>query len=172
MGSCRAVSLPNHTFTGQAWSSKRLTSIVHILLPETDNCPSWISRGERMTVENISWSISTKECCRPWRGLNPRPPGLQPVGGDVVWRISRWPPWWWPSWILEWNDFSNSESLCCSDASHQVSAQSDFGGDVVWRISRWPKATMAAILDIGMDRFCEITRLSDPGAGPFLTQRM
>ena len=35
-----AVSLPNHTFTGQALSSKRLTSIVHILLPETDNCPS------------------------------------------------------------------------------------------------------------------------------------
>ena len=25
------VSLPNHTFTGQALSSKRLTSIVHIL---------------------------------------------------------------------------------------------------------------------------------------------
>ena len=35
-----AVSLPNHTFTGQASSSKRLTSIVHILSPETDNCPS------------------------------------------------------------------------------------------------------------------------------------
>ena len=34
------VDLPNHTFTGQTWSSKRLTSIVHILLPETDNCPS------------------------------------------------------------------------------------------------------------------------------------
>ena len=34
------VSLPNHTFTGQALSSKRLTSIVHIPLPETDNCPS------------------------------------------------------------------------------------------------------------------------------------
>ena len=33
-----AVSLPNHTFTGQAWSSKRLTSTVYILLPETDNC--------------------------------------------------------------------------------------------------------------------------------------
>ena len=30
-----------------------------------------------MTVENISWSISTKECCRPWRGSNPQPPGLQ-----------------------------------------------------------------------------------------------
>ena len=33
------VSLPNHTITGQAYSSKRLTSIVHILSPETDNCP-------------------------------------------------------------------------------------------------------------------------------------
>ena len=32
----RADSLPYNTFTGQAWSSKRLTSIVHILLPETD----------------------------------------------------------------------------------------------------------------------------------------
>ena len=49
---------------------------MHILSPETDNCPSWISGRERMTVENISWSISTKECCRPRRGLNPRPPGL------------------------------------------------------------------------------------------------
>ena len=27
--------------------------------------------------------------------------------------------------ISEWNDFSNSESLCRSEASHQVSAQSD-----------------------------------------------
>ena len=35
-----AVSLPNHTFTGQTQSSKLLTSIVHILSPETDNCPS------------------------------------------------------------------------------------------------------------------------------------
>ena len=77
-----AVSLPNHTFTGQALSSKRLTSIVHILSPETDNCPSWISGRERMTVENISWSISTKECCRPRRGLNPRPPGLQSDGAS------------------------------------------------------------------------------------------
>ena len=35
--------------------------------------------------------------------------------------------------------FSNSESLCCSNASHQVLAQSTYGlGDVVWTISRWP----------------------------------
>ena len=35
-----------------------------------------------MTVENISWSISTKECCRPRLGLNPRPPGLQSDGAS------------------------------------------------------------------------------------------
>ena len=55
---------------------------MHILSPETDNCPSWISRRERMTVENISWSISTKECYRPRRGLNPWPPGLQLDGAS------------------------------------------------------------------------------------------
>ena len=33
--------------------------------------------------------------------------------GDVVWRISRCRPWR-PSWTTEWNDFSNSESLCAS----------------------------------------------------------
>ena len=43
---------------------------MHTLSPETDNCPSWISGRERMTVENISWSISTKECCRPLWGSN------------------------------------------------------------------------------------------------------
>ena len=47
-------------FTNQTFfwaeSFKRLTSIVHIRLPETDNCPSWISGRERMTIENISWS--------------------------------------------------------------------------------------------------------------------
>ena len=49
-----AISLPNHTFTGQANSSLQLTSIVYILLPETDNCPSLISGRKRMTIENIS----------------------------------------------------------------------------------------------------------------------
>ena len=32
------------------------------------------------------------------------------LGGDVVWRISSWPPWR-PSWISERNDYSNSDSL-------------------------------------------------------------
>ena len=31
----------------------------------------------------------------------------------------------------EWNDFSNSESLCPSDASHPVSAQSDMVWDEI-----------------------------------------
>ena len=35
-----------------------------------------------MTLENISQSISTKECCRPRQGLNPRPPGLQSDGAS------------------------------------------------------------------------------------------
>ena len=33
-----------------------------------------------------------------------------------------------PSWISEQNDFSNSEALYCSNASHQVTPQSD----MVW----------------------------------------
>ena len=49
------------------------------------------------------------------------------LGGDVVWTISRWLPWW-SSWILEQNHFSNSESPCCHNASHYVSAQSN----MVW----------------------------------------
>ena len=77
MGSCWVRSVYLTTRLLGRLSPKRLTSIVYIFSPETDNCPSWISGRERMTVENISWSISTKECCRPRQGLNPRPPGLQ-----------------------------------------------------------------------------------------------
>ena len=40
---------------------------MHIIPPETDNCPSCISGRERMTVEDISQSTSTKECCLPSR---------------------------------------------------------------------------------------------------------
>ena len=45
-------------------------------------------------------------------------------GADVISRFSRWPPKR-PSCIAKRNDFRNSESLCPSDASHQVSAQSN-----------------------------------------------
>ena len=84
MGSCcvRSVYLAT-CLLGRLSPLKRLTSIVHILSPETDNCPSWISGRERMTVENISWSISTKKCCRPRRGLNLRPPPNKSSESDL-----------------------------------------------------------------------------------------
>ena len=55
--------------------------------------------------------------------------------GDDLWWFSRWPTWW-PSRISEWNDFSNSKSLCGPSASHQVWAHSDLGFRS--RFSRWP----------------------------------
>ena len=42
------------------------------------------------------------------------------LGGDVIWRISRW-----PSQMAERKEFSSSESPCLPKASHQVSAQSE-----------------------------------------------
>ena len=57
-----------------------------------------------------------------------------------------------PGWILEQNDFSNFESLCHCDASHQVSAQSDLGFGRRC-LKNFKMATMVAILDIGMERF-------------------
>ena len=50
-------------------------------------------------------------------GMNPH----YSFGEDVVWRISRWPPWQ-PSWMSNWNEFSSSESPCLPNASNQVSA--------------------------------------------------
>ena len=45
-----------------------------------------------------------------------------------------------PSEISDQNYFSNSESLCCSNASHQVGLNLHYslGGDTFWRISKWP----------------------------------
>ena len=47
-----------------------------ILLPVTDNCPTWISGRERMAVEMISWPICMKECF-VGRGSNRRPSEYQ-----------------------------------------------------------------------------------------------
>ena len=73
----------------------------------------------------------------------------------MVSRFSKWLPGWLPrrqSWIAEWNNFSNSESLCHCDASHQVSAQFDlqFGR---CHLKNFKMAAMAAILDIGTEQF-------------------
>ena len=48
-----AVSLPNHTFTGQAFSSKRLTSIVHILSPETDTALLESAEGKEYLMSRL-----------------------------------------------------------------------------------------------------------------------
>ena len=59
--------------------------------------------------------------------------------------ISSWPRWQ-PFWISERNDFSNFESLCHCDASHEVSAQSDLGFGKRCRLKNFKKAA-------GMERF-------------------
>ena len=70
----------------------------------------------------------------------------------------RWPPWW-PSWILERNDFSSFESLCHCDASHQVSAQSDLGFRSRCRLKNFKLATLAAILDTLRNDFSDFESL-------------
>ena len=70
--------------------------------------------------------------------------------GDVVLRISRWLPCR-PPWLLEWNDYSHSESLCHCDASHQVLAQSDLQFGRKCCLENFKIASMAAILDIGTE---------------------
>ena len=67
-------------------------------------------------------------------------------GVDVV---PRWPPRR-PSWIAERNSFSNIESLCRSDASHQVRAQSNLRFGKRCRLKNFK---MAAILDVGTEQF-------------------
>ena len=75
--------------------------------------------------------------------LNP----TQGLGADLGSRFSRWPPKQ-PSWIAERNYFSNAESLCRSDASHQVSGQPDLRFGRRCRLKNF-----TAILDIETKRF-------------------
>ena len=79
--------------------------------------------------------------------LNPTNPRS---GADIDWRFYRWVPWR-PSWISERNDFGNQESPCRPNASHQVSAQSDFPFGRRCRFNYFKMAAIVAILDIGTD---------------------
>ena len=54
---------------------------------------------------------------------------------DVVWRVSRLPPWP-PSWILELN-VSAILNLCHCHASHQVLAQSDLQSGRCYLKNSW-----------------------------------
>ena len=96
---------------------------MHILSPETDNCPSWIIGRERMIVENISWSISAKECCRPRRGLNPRPPGLQSDGASNWATEASWPKcnrWGMDIWLNRQGEKSTSLPHTHNLQGHEV----------------------------------------------------
>ena len=89
------------------------------------------------------------------------------LGGDVARRISRRPSWmlewdkfssseslWWPSWISERNDFSKYIMiLCYSNSSHQVSALSDFQFGRRCSLKIFKMTDLAAILDIGTEWF-------------------
>ena len=73
------------------------------------------------------------------------------LGGDVVGRFSRWPTWG-PSWIAEWNDFSNSKWPCGPNASHQVWAQYHRVWEQMW-FQDFKDTAKAAILDSQTERF-------------------
>ena len=69
--------------------------------------PSWILELKDSAILNLHFTSMPP--IKFWLNLT------YGLGGDVVWRISRWP--WWPFLISERNNFSNSESLCHRDAS-------------------------------------------------------
>ena len=69
----------------------------------------------------------------------------------MVSRFSRWPQWL--SWIAKRNDLSNSEFLCRSYASHQVSAKFNLMFGRRCRLKNFKMAVMAANLDIGTEQF-------------------
>ena len=91
--------------------------------------PSWLS-------DQIAFSNSESDVVWRVSKLPPWPLSwiLEPVMfklsqtyrsvADVNWSFSRWLSLW-PSWMSEWNHFSNSISPCCHDAFRQVSALSD-----------------------------------------------
>ena len=49
-----------------SWASFVLYVVNQYFVPVTDNCPSWISGSGRLTIELISWSISTKLMLPSW----------------------------------------------------------------------------------------------------------
>ena len=51
------------------------------------------------------------------------------------------------------NDLSNSESLRCSDASHQILAKSNLHVGRRCHLKNFKMATMVVILDIRMEQF-------------------
>ena len=61
--------------------------------------------------------------------------------------------------MSEQNDFSNFESLCHCDASHQVSAQSDLEFGRRCCLKNFKMAAVAAFFDIGIEDFSNFESL-------------
>ena len=80
-------------------------AIENLMFVEFQDChapwpPTWILELNDLAILNLH--------ATPMPPIKFRLNLIYGLGGDVAWRISRWPPWR-PSWILEQNDFSNSE---------------------------------------------------------------
>ena len=58
-------------------------------------------------------------------------------GADVIWRFSRWLPWW-PFLISNWNHLSNSKSPRMPSTKFPLHPTYCSGADNNWRLSRWP----------------------------------
>ena len=90
--------------------------------------PSWILKLNNLAIPNLHVTLVP-----PIKFLHNL---TYCLGGDVVWRITRWQP----SSILEQNDFSNTEFPLYPNSSPLMFKLNQIyhsGADVIWRLSRW-----------------------------------
>ena len=73
IGSCRAWSLQPTLQLGRLCPLSGLPVLCKFFLQKTDNCPSWISGRETMTIENISWSNLHEKLLPDPAVSNPQP---------------------------------------------------------------------------------------------------
>ena len=74
----------------------------------------WFINSKSLCHSNAFYQVLTQSNLLFWKRCH-----LKIFKMATVW------PLWQPPWILERNEFSNSESQCSHNASHQNSAQSD-----------------------------------------------
>ena len=109
----------------------------------TQRFPRSIQTGLEAQVgkKSLTWIRLMMICCIiPWwpSWLSDQIAFSNPES-DVVWRVSRLPPWL-QSWILELNDLVilNLHITPMPPIKFRLNLTYRLGGDVVWRISRWP----------------------------------
>ena len=120
--------------------------LVSILAPVTDNCPSWISRRERMVVEMFSWpNLNERMFCQTW-GSNPQ---LSAYLADMhpielprpAWDIKL--PWHDPCWYQQF------QLLYCVDlfypTSSLVMSSNPLLYNLGWVLSVWIKSVASVV---------------------------